>query len=253
MDFKAGKNRDGYFGNDDLMQQVDKAIDIFEERFHSFATALFAFDNATSHQKGKCRMRPGTLPNGEQQDLYFPNDHPQYPGFFKGMQIILRERGLQRESELRAECPGFKCVDESKSAACCCRRVLFNQPDFKSQKPALFELIEGRGHKAIFYPKFHCELNFIEQCWGAAKHEYRQLPPTINEAHMEANVRDCLNGIPLDSMRRYANRSARFMDAYRRGLNGAQAAWVNRRYHGHRVLSEAIMKQFEQNDAFKSL
>ena len=28
--FKAGRNRDGWFDADDLLQQVDKAIDIFE-------------------------------------------------------------------------------------------------------------------------------------------------------------------------------------------------------------------------------
>jgi len=32
------------------------------------------------------------------------------------------------------------------------------------------------------------------------------------------------------------------MDAYRRGLNGRQAAWVNKKYRGHRVLPESIMK-----------
>ncbi len=28
--FNAGKNREGYFTNDNLVEQVDKAIDIFE-------------------------------------------------------------------------------------------------------------------------------------------------------------------------------------------------------------------------------
>jgi len=31
------------------------------------------------------------------------------------------------------------------------------------------EVIEARGHIAIFYPKFHCEMNFIEYYWGSAK------------------------------------------------------------------------------------
>ena len=35
---------------------------------------------------------------------------------------------------------------------------------------------------------------------------------------------------------RFANRSARFISAYREGLSGAQAAWANKRYHGHRTL-----------------
>jgi hypothetical protein len=49
--FKAGKNRDGYFSSDDLIAQVDNAIDIFEGRTNGLATGLFLFDNAPSHQK----------------------------------------------------------------------------------------------------------------------------------------------------------------------------------------------------------
>ncbi len=31
-------------------------------------------------------------------------------------------------------------------------------------------MIEEAGYVCIFYPKFHCKLNFIEWYWGAAKH-----------------------------------------------------------------------------------
>jgi len=44
---------------------------------------------------------------------------------------------------------------------CCAVRVLSLQPDFLAQKPLVKEVIESRGHKVIFYPKFHCELNFM--------------------------------------------------------------------------------------------
>jgi hypothetical protein len=49
--FKAGKNRDGYFGANDLLAQVDSAIDIFEGLSKGNFKALFLFDNAPSHQK----------------------------------------------------------------------------------------------------------------------------------------------------------------------------------------------------------
>jgi len=49
--FKAGKNRDGYFDNNNLIQQVELSMDIFKNKTHSFKRALFLFDNATSHQK----------------------------------------------------------------------------------------------------------------------------------------------------------------------------------------------------------
>lgn len=36
------------------------------------------------------------------------------------------------------------------------------------------------------------------------------------------------------------------MDAYRRGLDGTQAAWAAKKYRGHRVLPEAIMQEFDR-------
>lgn len=49
--FKAGKNRDGWFGSDQLLAQVDNAVDIFEGLTKGNAQGLFLFDNAPSHQK----------------------------------------------------------------------------------------------------------------------------------------------------------------------------------------------------------
>ncbi|KAI6104708.1 hypothetical protein EV401DRAFT_2060837 [Pisolithus croceorrhizus] len=38
----------------------------------------------------------------------------------------------------------------------------------------------------------------------------------------------------------------RFIDAYKHGLNGAQAAWAVRKYHGHRVLPENLMAELDK-------
>jgi len=35
------------------------------------------------------------------------------------------------------------------------------------------------------------------------------------------------------------------MDAYQKGLNGPQAVWANRKYHGHQVLPNNIMETLE--------
>lgn len=34
----------------------------------------------------------------------------------------------------------------------------------------------------------------------------------------------------------YANCAAQFISAYGQGLSGPEAAWANRKYHGHRTL-----------------
>jgi hypothetical protein len=52
---------------------------------------------------------------------------------------------------------------------CCARRVLGAEKDFRNQKGRLQEEVENLGHRVLFYPKFHCELNFIERYWCRAK------------------------------------------------------------------------------------
>ena len=145
-------------------------------------------------------MRHGVLPNGGIQPLYFSDDHPSTPGWFKGMEQIIRERGLWPTGGLNAQCQNFCCPPHQTN--CCCRRLLFSQPDFAHQKSQLQELIESRGHLCDFYPKYHCELNFIEQYWGAGKYRFRSIgrAATINE--MEKIVVSCLDDIPLLQIRR---------------------------------------------------
>ena len=37
------------------------------------------------------------------------------------------------------------------------------------------------------------------------------------------------------------------MDAYRKGLDGVQASWANKKYHGHHTLPADIMKKLPLN------
>ncbi|KAF8218920.1 hypothetical protein L208DRAFT_1345617, partial [Tricholoma matsutake] len=45
------EHNDGYFDNDDLIQQVELSMDIFEDKTQGFKRALFLFHNAKSQQK----------------------------------------------------------------------------------------------------------------------------------------------------------------------------------------------------------
>ena len=77
-------------------------------------------------------MRCGRLPTGETQTFYFPDDHPSMPGWFKGMEQIIREWGLWPEDSLPTQCHEFKCPPGHVN--CCCRHMLFCQPDFTDQR-----------------------------------------------------------------------------------------------------------------------
>jgi len=57
-----------------------------------------------------------------------------------------------------------------------------------------------QGFHVLFLPKFHCKLNFIEQCWGFAKRLYRQFPPSSKEVDLECNLVTALDSVPLEIM-----------------------------------------------------
>jgi hypothetical protein len=154
--------------------------------------------------KEKICMADGELPNGDPQPLYFPEGHEK-AGWFKGMAQILVERGFTDAPQLRAECKDFKCPDSSGEVACCCRRLLYSQPDFASVESVLESVCRAQGIDVIFLPKFHCELNFIEQCWGYAKRIYRMMDPSKSESVLEQNVINSLDAVPLLSIRWYVS------------------------------------------------
>ena len=247
--FRPGANREGYFTNEDVLRQVDNAMDILQ-KYYPNDDHIFIFDNATIHTKRppgslsarrmpkktpkpdpkkpekeanwfvevdatdergnpvygpdrkklkkRIRMADGVLPNGQPQSLYFPEGHPQ-AGIFKGMATILMERGFFKEAGLRAQCKDFKCPDDRID--CCCRRFLFNQPDFTAVESTLEIRCKERGFPALFLPKFHPELNPIEQCWCRAKLMYREFPLSSKEDIMHSYVVDTLEAISLKHIR----------------------------------------------------
>jgi len=71
--------------------------------------------------KKKVPMGDAKFHDGRPQSLYYPAGHER-AGVFKGMAVILEERGFKDAKKIRAECPGFKCVKGTIN--CCCRRML---------------------------------------------------------------------------------------------------------------------------------
>jgi hypothetical protein len=80
---------------------------------------------------------------------------------------ILSERGCNVPG-LRFRCPDKdKCIPPleylpSIKQKCYLARILSNHEDFFQEKSQLEELITERGHKCVFFPKFHCEINPIK-------------------------------------------------------------------------------------------
>jgi hypothetical protein len=107
----------------------------------------------------------------------------------KGLEVLLRERGLYPAGGgLKTACENEK-KHNLETNQCCCRRLLAVQPDLVAECSALQHMVEEHvplvrtcepfagssnkvmvaRHLCLFLPKFHCELNWIERYWGAAK------------------------------------------------------------------------------------
>ena len=249
--FEYGNKAEGYWKGEDMVKQVlDTAIPVFEKEFGRECRACFMFDNSTNHgvyaedalvayrmnwnSGGKQPvMRDGWIRGGDngtdriQQVMYEEVEEDgktkQVP---KGIKRVLEERGLFREG-LRLECRkewtdenGKKhtkkgCVNGIED--CCGRRILELQPDFREQKGMVEEEVTRRGHLVMFYPKFHCELNWIEYFWGDGKRRTRQLCDyTFNG--LRKTVPEVLKSTEEIRISRWFRKSERIVGAYRDGL-----------------------------------
>ena len=179
---------------------------------------------------------------------------PELIGKPKGMKRVLQERGLWREN-LKKQCGRqknnksnfedhvFQETMEHYQArvadrcevgkGCCALRILEAQDDFANEVSLLETLIQQSGHEVIFYPKFHCELNYIEYYWAVLKRYTREnCKYTFSE--LEPTVLEAMDSVKLKMVRRFAMRSKRWMLAYINGLTEEQRAFAEKAYQSHR-------------------
>ena len=184
-------------------------------------------------------MRPGKF-NEMPQAMMFPDDYivESLRGKVKGLKQVLVERNLWPTSDkLLAHCKN-KC--ENNAINCCAVKILSLQPDFKAQKSLIVEVIEAEGHKCIFYPKFHCELNYIEYFWDAAK-RYCRVYCNYTWEGLKKTVPEALESVDIYTIRRFAQRAQRYMSAYRYGLTLSAAEYAVKKYKSHRRIPHGII------------
>jgi hypothetical protein len=261
---KTGSNYEGWWTTDKLLKQIkEKALPIFEAT-HSGCIALFAFDNATSHAAfandalvaskmgwhdgGKQPYMRDTMFDGRIQNMVYPDNHVEVElrGKQKGMRTILLKRELYRNGLKKKcnDCKTIKLREQNTKIDCCGLKILELQPDFQAQKGIIQEEIERQGHMVIFYPKFHYELNFIEMYWGAAKRFTRENCDYTWKGLLDI-VPLAFDSIPISSIRKYARRSFRYMDAYRKGLNMNAGEYAVKKYRSHRRIPNSALHDLQ--------
>jgi len=254
--------KDNYWTSEKMVDHaISIALPIFRLAFPG-CQALFAFDNASNHccyksdalLAAKMNLGPGGKQPflretfihslGRPQTMVWP-DTASIPshlrGKQKGIMQVLKERKLWPENGRRSdgfnfllECP----VDSNRTGCkpeggCCARTVLSAEPDFQQQKGRLQEELECRGQLVIFYPKFHCELNFIERYWCGCKWYARENCQYTLEGLRET-VPEALNSVPSATIHRHYLHCLRIINAYASGAEYGSREFKEWVYKAHR-------------------
>ncbi|GES93332.1 hypothetical protein RCL_jg21131.t1 [Rhizophagus clarus] len=254
---QPGKDREGFWTSEHLIDQVKtKTIPIFETLFPN-CIALFAFDNSSNHAAFKSdalvasrmNLKPGGKQPKMRNTIFGPSNQHQSMvnenGEPKGIKQVLIERGLWKNG-LNADCQLCKDkVDDENRVDCCARWIISLQPDFLGQKSASEEVILEAGHKCIFYPKFHCELNYIERYWGAAK-RYTRENCNYSWSGLQHTVPAALESVNTITIRKFARKAWRYMDLYRKGVTGKLAEYAAKKYKSHRCIPDYVLAELNK-------
>lgn len=278
---RPGKNHDGYWKNEDLAAQLTKVIPLFES-LHPDCQLLFAFDNSQNHHAmapdalvvNRLNLSDGGAHVSNMRDTVYRNDEgnliPQPMQKFgidgnvfrrvqKGIKCILQERNLwdklSRQVLICKYCSG-NAIGPREKEYCCATRCLSMQPDFMSQRIWLQEIVEDRGHKFIFFPKYHCELNYIEMIWAYIKRLLRSECTYDFQVLLNSLDEVLQHRIPLSFIRRAESRCFRYMSGYRKGLVGPILDYAMKKYKSHRRFPDtfdknAIENQYKSHNAKK--
>ena len=236
-----GVNEEGYWKGEHVVAQLkEEAIAIFNI-LHPGKVALFMFDNSSNHNVfapdalkcEKLNLSDGGA-GGKERSIMRDGMHNGIP---QPMHINGKQLGLQSILGGRALWIDKMKKDEAMA-------IVRELPDFKGQLPWIKETVLTAGHLVIFLPKFHCEFNWIERYWGAAKKYTRKYCDYTWEGLM-ATVPAALQSVSLAKMRKFARKSFRYMDAYRQQVNDEylspeHAEYCVKKYKSHRSVREYI-------------
>ena len=208
-----GENREGYWTCEKFMQQLEVAVKICEYKYPKADgwRWIWVFDQSSCHTAmaenaldvSKMNVGPGgkqarmrdTVWAGKLQKMCFNIGVP------KGMKIILEERGINTDSLHKEDM----------------QMILKNHEDFRNEKPRIIRFLEEKGHKALFLPKFHPELNPIERVWAQSK--------VYTKAHCKYTFPSLRNTIPVgldsvtvENIKKYHRKARDYMFAYFQGF-----------------------------------
>ena len=224
-----GAEREGYWTSEKFMANIKNAAKIAMHKYPASSyTVCWIFDQSSCHRAfaedalnaKRMNVRPGgaqpkmrdTVWAGHVQKMTMDDRTP------KGMKMILEERGINTSS-MKA--------DDMKI-------VLSFHDDFRTEKTLVEKFLIDEGHKVMFLPKFHCELNPIERVWGQAKCYSRQYT-NYTLVCLCKIVNPALDSVTTDLIRKYFRKVGDYERAYIEGKKaGKEVESAVKVYKSHR-------------------
>ena len=190
------------------MLNIEVAARIAEFKYPSDKhTIVWLFDQSSCHRAFAedalnakvMNVRPGgvqprmrdTMWAGKVQRMVYDDGTP------KGMKQVLEEKG----------------INTARMVAEDMRTVLSWHDDFRKEKTIVEHYLNGRGHPAMFIPKFLCKLNPIERVWGQAKF-YSRKHSSFTLARLRQIMDPALDSISTDLIRKYFRKVQDYETAY---------------------------------------
>ena len=211
---KYGAEQEGYWNSNRFMEQVKIVADIATHKYPvDKLSIVWLFDQSSGHcayEDSALNLRRMNVNPGGKQPKMRTTTNPltgrlqplvDDAGIPKGMHQVLRESGVNTE--------GMKAEDMHK--------ILGSHNDFKFEKTRVENFLHQKGHRVLFIPKYHCELNPIKRVWGEAK-RFTRKHCNYTFPQLERTVEPALDSVNVQLIRKYFRKAREYMIAYREGF-----------------------------------
>ena len=224
---------EGYWTSELFVKHVKKVAKIASYKYPvDRFSILWIFDQSSNHRAysddalvasrmnvddgGKQPKRRTTTWNGREQVMV------NRMGQAKGLRTVLIERGVTAATDMTKK----EMMD-----------ILGKHEDFKNEKSKIERILQALGHRVLFLPKFHPELNPIERVWGKAKvYAKDKCDYTFNG--LRNVIIPAFNSVSTDDIRKFFRKSRDYAHAYREGSTALEADSKIKEYKSHRRVPE---------------
>jgi len=130
---------------------------------------------------------------------------------------------------------------------CCAFGALQACEDFNADTKRLTEIIHAAGHRVLYLPKYHCELNPIERYWAGMK-KYIKARTDHTAATLRTLVEEALvnNVVPVESVRRFFNLAWRWCRAYEKNLSYIESEKEVMAHRKQRIVHRGINERMDE-------